>query len=110
MMATILDTLRTRVRSVTSRAGGLQEAPETPFLENIKSTRSVIQKEGFIGITQKAMAGERPIMSNLIPEKEGEAGRRSSRQRTGRRSEGLQRAARDRVADKRKKTPISIVA
>lgn len=66
-MPTILDDIRTRVRKRSSY-GGASGLADVPFLENIKSTRALIQREGFIGVGQKAIAGERPIMSKVMPQ------------------------------------------
>jgi len=65
-MATFVDQLRTRVRGMTARsgAGGLQDMK---FLDSIKATRSVVQSEGLIGVSQKAVKGERLIMGKMMP-------------------------------------------
>lgn len=66
-MATFVDQFRTKVRTMTARKGAGGLAEDMKFLDNIKATRSVVQSEGFIGVSQRAVKGERLIMGKMMP-------------------------------------------
>lgn len=73
----VLDKIKARVRGAGARTGvsGLDGGvgplagflAGVPFLDGIKSTRSMIREKGILPVAQMSLKGERPIMQRLMP-------------------------------------------